>query len=337
VKILIIRLSSLGDIILTQPVVKLLKIKYPTSKITYLTKEVFGPLLKTFPEVDEIITWENLKNTKDILRKCYFDLVVDLHKKISTKLACYHSNYKQCVTYDKKHFLRWQITKKITNKSIDSTLDLYFSALKKIGINEKYTYPMIKISQNCIDKAIKLLANYNINFAKYKIAVFPGATHPTKMYPINYLAKFISLIPKSWNCQFVVMGSYEEKELGLNLKRIIGNDIIEICGATDLELLPAVVSQMDGVISNDSGSMHVAAALGLPQMAIFGATHTRLGFRPLNEKAIIIQSNIKCQPCSLHGGKYCKKGNFECMTSIKPTYLLDRFKFMFEKYILNLD
>ncbi len=336
-KILIIRLSSLGDIILTQPVVKILREKYPESEIYFLTKDVFQPIIKTFPEVDEIISWEWVKENRGAFKKQFFDLVVDLHKKLSTQIIRFYSDYKKFISYDKQHFLRWLIVKKMTKKSINSTLDLYCSALKKIGINDKYLFPKISISQKNKTKAINLLSNYNLNFSKYKIAVFPGATHSTKMYPIDYLAKFISLVPKSWNCQFVIMGSYKEKELGLKLKRIFGGEIVEICGATDLELLPAVISQMDAIISNDSGSMHLAAALELPQIAIFGATHTDLGFRPLNKKAIILQSGIKCQPCSLHGGKYCKKGSFECMMSLKPTFLLEKFKYMFEKFILNLD
>lgn len=336
-KILIIRLSSLGDIVLTQPIIKILKNRYPESEISYLTKKIFAPIVTTFPGVDKIIEWEGIQITKAVLKKESYDLIIDLHKKLRTKMVCYYSNYKKFVSYDKKHFLRWLIVKKLTKKSINSTLDLYSSALKKININDEYSYPKISVSLQSIAKAIELLTNYNLNFSKYKIAVFPGATHSTKMYPLNYLAKFISLVPKSWNCQFIIMGSYKEKELGLNLKRMVGDNLIEICGATDLELLPAVLSQMDGVISNDSGSMHIAAALNLPQIAIFGATHTSLGFRPLNKKAIVLQSNIKCQPCSLHGGKYCKKGSFECMTSIKPSFLLSKFKLMFERDILNLE
>jgi len=112
------------------------------------------------------------------------------------------------------------------------------------------------------------------------------------------------------------MGDWNEKNIAYRLKRLTGVPLYDLIGAFALGLLPAAMSLLDIVITNDSGPMHIAAALGKSQIAIFGATHPRLGFRPLNDNAVIIQSENKCRPCSLHGSDNCRKYQLKCMYDI---------------------
>jgi heptosyltransferase-2 len=83
-----------------------------------------------------------------------------------------------------------------------------------------------------------------------------------------------------------------------------------------------MIKQASVVVTNDSGPMHIAAALAKPQIALFGATTPQLGFAPLNEKAIVLCQNLPCQPCSLHGQETCPKRHFACMLSIKPEAII---------------
>lgn len=83
-----------------------------------------------------------------------------------------------------------------------------------------------------------------------------------------------------------------------------------------------VIGACDLVLSNDSGPMHLAAALGKKQVALFGATHPRLGFSPMNDNAVVLCRDLDCQPCSLHGGHACPKGHFGCMTGIPAEKIL---------------
>ena len=318
-KILILRLSSIGDIVLTQPVAQVLRETYPKASIEYLTKEPYIGLVKSFGCVDKIHVWNNKKTILRKLRGQKFDVVIDLHSKLNTFFIKLSVCGRKTVTYSKKHFLRWKIIKKLTNKSILSTVDVYFTALSKLGIKEKIKYPRLYP-----DPELKNIVNFHENYSSKKlIGIFPGALHKTKMYPLDKLAEFINIIPEDWKCKFLILGSGSEKDLAEELATKFKLDLTNLCGEFDIPNLIGVIDQFDGMISNDSGPMHIAAALGIPQIAIFGATHPKLGFAPLNKRSVVLSSNISCQPCSLHGGDRCPKKHFLCMKSISPELIKD--------------
>ena len=311
-KILILRLSSIGDIVLTQPVAKVLREVYPDATIDYLTKEPFIGIVEAFGCIDTIHIWKNKRGLLKKIRMQRFDLVIDLHSKLNTFIIKSLVRGKKIVTYNKKHYLRKKIVKKITEKSIASTVNLYFSVLKKIGITETIEYPKLysdKLQKISLEKKFP---------GKKLIGIFPGALHATKMYPLEKLVKFINSVPSRWNCKFIILGSKSEKPLSAELQENTKTELLDLCGEFNISQLISVINNMDVIISNDSGPMHIAAALKKPQIALFGATHPRLGFAPLNKKAVTISSNISCQPCSLHGSAICPKGHFLCMNSISP-------------------
>ncbi len=345
-KILIIRFSSIGDIILTEPVIKFIKITYPDSEIHYLTKPSFIELISLFNHIDQIYTWENKKILINTLKNNHYDLVIDLHNKFNSFLVKYLINPNKIVTYSKKHLLRSLIVKKISKISIDSTVKLYLSSFKtlnkklfnEISVAESLPntcFPTIQLSEG--NKRVNEISeNYNIPVSKTLIAIFPGATHFTKQYPIDLWINFINRIPNEWQCQIVLLGGHQEKYHASRIKTGCPNKTFDLCGVFSLKELAYFINMCSLVISNDSGPMHLTAALKKPQIALFGATHTCLGFKPLNDKAIIIQQNLNCQPCSLHGSSRCPKGHFWCMRSIKPEFLVDTLKESLEKFVWNI-
>jgi heptosyltransferase-2 len=345
-KILIVRFSSLGDIILTEPIVRYLRIHYPEAKIDYLTKKAFKSVVQHFTGLNNILLWENKSALLKYIRNEQYDILIDLHDKFNTFIVKSLAFAQKTVTYEKKHLFRKLLVKKLLKDNIDSTLDLYFTVFKKIDkdLYEKYSsrenhsqfYPKILANTESVSETEELYQNYNINHNKTLIGVFPGASYNTKQYPLDYWINFLEMIPESWNCQFIILGSYEEKYQAIKIKNSVNIKPVDLCGKFNLSELIDFVSKLDGIISNDSGPMHIAAALNKPQIAIFGATNTILGFRPLNDKAIIMQSEIKCSPCSLHGGDFCPKKHFKCMRDQKPSLLLKQFKDLLEKSIWKL-
>jgi heptosyltransferase-2 len=311
-KILILRLSSIGDIVLTQPVAKVLREVYPNATIDYLIKKPYVGIVEAFGCIDTIHTWKNKREILRKLKKQKYDLVIDLHSKLNTFIIKSLVRGKKTITYNKKHYLRKKIVRKITGKSITSTVELYFSALKKIGITQTIEHPALYPDKS---KKISLGEKFP---GKKLIGIFPGALYATKMYPLKKLVKFIDSVPSRWNCKFIILGSKTEKLLSAELQENTKTELLNLCGEFNISQLISVINNMDVIISNDSGPMHIAAALSKPQIALFGATHPRLGFAPLNKKAVIISSNIYCQPCSLHGSAICPKGHFLCMNSISP-------------------
>ena len=333
-KIAIIRLSSIGDIVLTQPILYNLKKQYPNSKIYYISKQKYFPLLDCISDIHKKIPYEKLKKNK-LKDLPEFDLIIDLHSKLSTFLIKLKLKANKKITYNKKHFTRFLIVKKLTDKTIDSTLDLYLSALKKIKFNFEFIFPTLKPKNSDKAKINQLFTDYRVIKKKTIIGLFPGAAHKTKQYPWQKWVNFINSVPDNWNCQFLILGSNDDKFVATKIKRKT-NNTLDMTGAVDLRELVFLIDQLDGVISNDSGPMHIAAALKKPQIALYGATDTSLGFKPLNEKAIVIESNIPCQPCSLHGSNYCPKRHFYCMNSISFRIIKESFQDLLENYIWKL-
>lgn len=316
-KILIIRLSSLGDVVLTQSTVQTLRGEFPEAEIHYLTKKAYAPLVEMFNCVDEIHYWDNKPEILKNLKRDKFDLAIDLHAKFNTFIIKKYIRAKKTVTYNKKHFLRKKIVKHKTNETISSTVDLYYSALQKAGLTYSKKEPRLYPKTD-----LKIPQILNKQKDHWNIGIFPGALHKTKQYPLEKFSELINSFNTKENIRFFLFGSKEERHLCRELKEKTEMQIIDMCSELNLDQLVSAIDKMDLIISNDSGPMHIAAALQKPQIAIFGATHPKLGFAPLNKNAIVLSADLDCQPCTLHGNDQCKLGHFDCMNSIAPEQII---------------
>lgn len=319
-KILVIRLSSIGDIVLTQPVVAALQAYHPQCEIHYLTKSAFIPVVRSFGMPLAIHAYEELQSVAALIsfgNLHRFDLVLDLHNKLSTFIIKNLIRGRQTFTYNKKHGLRRRIVQHKTSEKIASTIELYCTALHKAGIECDVTPPVLHPDTSVRSAALSALQRLKSE-AVPLIGLFPGAQHNTKQYPIEQLAKAITLLASERPCRFAVLGSASERHLAQQLMEHVSVELHDFCGAYTLAELISAVDLLDAVVTNDSGPMHIAAALAKPQVAIFGSTHPHLGFAPHNSRAIILGAPLGCRPCSLHGGEECPLGHFDCMHSITP-------------------
>jgi heptosyltransferase-2 len=330
-KILIVRLSSLGDIVLTEPVVRALHRHYPEAEIHYLAKAGFAPILASIPGIDRVWAWSaDDKAIRKPLREERYDLLIDLSAKPRSQQIARIVHPKQKVVYDKLHFTRWLITKRLTKKTIDSTVDLYFSALRKLGINESFGNPQLVPDPAREAEIDAILGEARLPLDKTLVGIFPGAAHPTKRWPVAYWRHTMEIVPTAWNLHYVLLGSPGDSEDANAIATGFAN-VTNLCGRFDTGQLPGIVNRMRIVLSNDSGPMHIAAALGKPQVAIFGSTHRKLGFRPLNPKAIVLESDVPCRPCHLHGRDSCPKGHLKCLLQVTPPHLKKTLKSMLEQ------
>lgn len=306
IKILIVRFSSLGDIILTQAIIRQLKILYPDSKIDYLTKPIFKPLISTYFDVNSVFTeYKSLTSLLE-LRKQKYDLVLDLHNKFNSWFAKTIINGEKTVTYDKKRSLRKKIVAHKTGLSINSTVDLYNSVFDKIQKPFTFLEPEIILNEK-----LDLLPAKN----KLNVVIFPGATHNTKRIPQHKLISFINNY-KHPDTNFYLLGSAGESDITAEIAQKSNKSCMNLAGEYSLESVFSAINEADIVITNDSGPMHIAAILRKPQIAFFGSTNVSLGFRPLNSKSKIITHPIDCSPCTLHGQKECPLLHFACMQNI---------------------
>lgn len=316
---LIIRLSSLGDIILTQPVIAELQTRFPDCRITYVCKPEYASVVRLMAPDIEILSYREELSFFDSLRRRSFDVALDLHGKVASNLIMFSTKAAQRYTYQKRRQLRQAIVAHKTDLSIPSTVGLYYSALNNLFA--KHISPILnpKIEAPQLSADTVLLPELQPD--EKLIAIFPGAAHQTKIYPEYLWHQFFEIAEPNW--RFVMLGSKKEAPIAARLQKALPDRIENRCGDYSFEQLAWLISKCDLTISPDSGPMHLAAALSVPQIAIFGSTHPRLGFAPMNPKARILCADLDCQPCTLHGRLSCPLGHYDCMKKISPQMIRD--------------
>lgn len=308
---------------LTTPIIRTFRTHFPDAEIHFLTKKHYAPLLEYNPNIDNLISYdaENESMLQLIIRlqKEHYTHIIDLHDKLRSALIKRFVRVK-VFTYNKKHTYRKKLLKDRNLKPISSTLDLYASVLEYFNI----TLDERKLDL-CLPENDKAIANTFVpHDGKKIVAISPGASWFTKQYPAEYFKKLIQHLLNNYNVRIVLIGTEKEKNLTAELARVSEAEIIDLGGKTTLIESAVIIKHSDLFISGDCGPMHIAAAFEVPQIAIFGPTHPKLGFSPLNQNAEVLTLNLDCSPCTLHGNNRCPKGHFKCMMDLSPDLVLER-------------
>lgn len=310
-KILVIRLSSFGDIILTFPFLKRLKDTFPNSLVYYVTKSFYQNLVELSPHIDKIIIYnDDLYFTRGLIRKIKFDYVFDLHKNFKSYfLTLFNKGRKY--RYKKENFKKFLLIKFKINlfNNVIPVYQKYINTLRYFSENIDSSYPEIdlKFEKNpIIDPGYVLLA--------------PSSKHYTKIYPAEY---FIDIISKNKNKRYILVGDSSARDI--NICNFIARDnenVINLCNKTNFKQLANLIYNADYVICNDSGILHLAELLRKKVFVFFGSTVKEFGFYPvLNTTTIFENNNIKCRPCSKNGKEKCPKKHFKCMKEIQQNIL----------------
>ena len=321
-KVLFIRFSSLGDVLLTTPVIRTFRTHFPDAEIHFLTKKPFASLLEYNPNIDTLIHFdaENESILKLIIRlqKEHYTHIIDLHDKLRSALIKRFVKGK-VFTYNKKHTYRKKLLKDRNLKPISSTLDLYASVLENfnLGLDER------KLDLFLPDNEEVIAASFLPSDKKRIVTISPGASWYTKQYPTEYYKKIIRNLLDHYDIGIVLIGTGQEKNLTAKLASVSETEILNLGGRTTLIESAVIIKHSDLFISGDCGPMHIAAAFEVPQIAIFGPTHPKLGFAPINPNAEVLTLNLDCSPCTLHGNNRCPKDYFKCMMDLSPDLVLE--------------
>jgi len=326
-KILVIRFSSIGDIVLTTPVIRCLKNQLQEVEIHVLTKKKFSNLYKTNPYINKVYEFDDsLKRNIEELKIEHYDYVVDLQKnkrsvRVTRALGRLHASF------PKLNFRKFLLsTFKINIMPDIHIVDRYFKAVEKLGVKNDY---------QGLDFFISEKNNYDIsqlpeNFQKGYYAFVIGGTYKTKILPSVKIVEIIKKINKA----VVLLGGPDDIEreeeiiYGVNeTTRQQDNEgsknsqILNLVGKINLEQSASIVKNADSVLTNDTGLMHIAAAFHKNIVSVWGNTVPELGMYPYlpkeKEKCHIVEcKDVKCRPCSKLGFKECPKKHFRCMMEI---------------------
>lgn len=312
-KILLIRFSSIGDIVLTTPVIRCLKNQLHV-ELHILTRKNNHHLFTNNPYVDQIYSYENsLSEVIPRLKKEAYDHVVDLHKNLRSfrvRLAL----MRPASSFPKLNVKKYLLVRFKINRMPDiHIVDRYFEAVKPLGIsNDGKGLDYFIPEQDCLQ-----LADLPEPFRKGFVAVVIGGKHTTKVLPAS---KVISVCQKV-SCPVILLGGQEDAETGSLIVDALGNRAWNSCGLLNLHQSASVLRLAKSVLTNDTGLMHIAAAFKKPIVSVWGNTLPELGmypYLPAKEAPSVIIENKKldCRPCSKIGFNQCPKGHFKCMLDL---------------------
>jgi len=311
-KILIIRFSSIGDIVLTTPVIRCLKTQLPDAEIHYLTKTHNHLLLKENPYLSKLWLYEkNFKELLPHLKAENFDFIVDLHKNLRSSYVLFHLR-KPYGTFQKLNLKKWMIV----NLRIDRLprvhiVDRYFTAVNRLNILNDgkgldYFIPSAE------EVALNLLPE---PFREGFITFVIGGKHTTKIFPEEKVAEVCHKISRP----VVLLGGKEDEERGRRIELLAKGAVYNACGRFSINQSASLIRQARQVITNDTGLMHIAAAFGKTIISIWGNTIPEFGMYPYLEgkeypRSLISEvKGLSCRPCSKLGFDKCPKGHFRCM------------------------
>lgn len=319
-KILIIRFSSIGDIVLTSPIIRSLKKQLNVVNIHYVTKSTFKQILENNPYLDKLYLFDNnISEINKLLKAENYDLVIDLHNNLRSLRLKFFLNTKN-FSFNKLNVRKFFAVnfKTINVLPKKHIVDRYYDAVKKIGVKNDHQGLDYFIHEKDVINCKDLFFN---NIESKFIVLVIGGSYFTKKIPLKKLNEICS----NSKLPIVILGGYDEIIIA-NILLNNHKNIINTCGQYSLNQSASIINQAEWVITSDTGLMHIAAAFNKKIISVWGNTIINFGMSPylpnINNKLLEI-SNLKCRPCSKLGFKKCPKGHFKCMNDIDFSFVSD--------------
>ncbi len=321
----IIRLSSIGDIVLTSALIRSIKVTDKTATIDFVTDKAFKEVLEFNPHINKILLYDKKKSLaqNDMLRKEINtnSKIIDLQNNLRTRIL--RRNFSNVVKIEKRRLQKLALVhlKKFPKKQPIIPL-LYIQAAKDYGI---------KYDGGALEFWLEEERNLDFypperratNFCLKKIAIAPGAKHFTKRWLSENFIKTIEKIHQKYNVEFCLLGGRSDMNICQEIEEKISAleqniHIKNFAGQTSLLTSAQLLDTCDLILTNDTGLMHIAAARRVPVMALFGSTVKEFGFAPFGVQNIVCETELKCRPCTHIGRASCPQKHFNCMSQLSP-------------------
>jgi ADP-heptose:LPS heptosyltransferase len=308
-KILILRFSSIGDIVLTTPVIRCLKSQLADAEIHFATKAGFKTILENNPYIDKIHLLDKSTDTLiNTLKTEKFDVVIDLHNNIRTRRIKWALSVRS-YTFNKLNVRKWLLVNlKLKTMPDVHVVDRYLETVKALGVendNKGLDYfipPQDIVNRNTLPSA----------FHNEYVAIAIGAQHATKRLPENKLLELVQKI----SLPVILLGGKEDSEMALRLISQLPDKaaVYNACGSYKLNQSASIIQQSRYLYSHDTGLMHIGAAFQKRIISIWGNTVPEFGMYPYQTEHVIWEKKgLSCRPCSKIGYKSCPKNHFNCM------------------------
>jgi heptosyltransferase-2 len=311
-KVLIIRFSSIGDIVLTTPVIRCMKQQLPNIEIHYLTKYSFREILQTNPYIDKLhLIDENLDIIIADLRKENFNYIIDLHNNVRSLKVKRALKKVKAYSFNKLNIRKWLLTAlKINLLPPVHIIERYMETVYEIGVQNDGNGLDYFVPEKDVVPDNDVPASHSLGY----IGIVIGAAHNTKKLPLHKLKELCTKI----NHPVILLGGAEDRKLGKEIASVDTIKIYNSCGKFNLNESADLVRRAKVIITHDTGLMHIAAAFNKPIISIWGNTVPAFGMTPYFGNSMVANTifeikKLWCRPCSKLGFKKCPLGHFKCM------------------------
>ena len=336
---LIIRFSSIGDIILSSLLLRTFHKRFPDCRIDYLIKSEYAELVRHNPHVTNLIELptaggtQQLRDIRRQVRRTSYDLIIDIHG--STRSRYVSAGFPNVVRIRKRKLARFFLVKTKLNLydwfgGSPGVAERYLETVHRFGVQNDGNGLEVFIPENIAAEAAVTVRVAGITPGQKVIGVCPSARHNNKMWPAERFAEAAAALSAEENAAIVLFGSgldetLRSAEIKARIEAITpGRTVLDVSGGLSLAETAALMDHCAVVITNDSGLMHLAAARKRKVVAIFGPTVQQLGFFPYGTRNIVVEDrSVRCRPCTHVGLEYCPRGHFKCMNNISPSRVVE--------------
>jgi len=341
-KTLVVRFSSIGDIVLSSPMLRALRAKFVDGQIDYVTRREYAELVKfnhhlnhTY-EFDTATGFEGLRKLKRTIKSEGYDLIVDIHDSLRSKYLRGLRGTKQIAVVKKRvieRSLLVQAKKNIYREAV-SVVDRYVEPLKRFGIENDGKGLELHIPDEVLFRISGKIATLRLERFERIIGICPGARHFTKRWPPQRFAELAARLANEMKAKVLVFGGEGDSgicsSIAARITELAGIErATDYCGRLGLLETAAAMEYCDAILTNDTGLMHMATAMRRKIVAIFGSTVKEFGFFPYQAEGFVLERDgLYCRPCSHIGRSACPEGHFRCMEEISVDEVFQKAKML---------
>jgi heptosyltransferase-2 len=319
--LLLVRFSSIGDIILTTPLLRAIRRRHPGSRITVLTKDAYRPLLGDNPQVNVVLGMDSKRPLASVaaeLRAERYTHLLDLHGSLRSWAlrALVPGHWRG---YSKHRLSRAVLIRAKRNiyPNTGPVAERYFEAARDLDVAPDGNPPEFFLNHKARAAAAAWLAGVGIAADRPMVAVAPGAAHATKRWPREHWRALIEQLVEE-GFDIAVVGGENDAPLASRLVEVSPTRVASAAGKFGLQETGAILETACAVVSGDTGVMHMATGVGTPVVALFGPTVEPFGFFPYSNVARVLELPLPCRPCSSQGTARCPLGHHRCLRDLLP-------------------
>jgi lipopolysaccharide heptosyltransferase II len=326
--VLAVRFSSIGDILLTTPLLRAIRHSHPGARVTVVTKRAYLPLLSHNPHVHRVIglaPGRSLTSLATELRGDQYTDLLDLHDNLRSRILrlLVPGRWR---SYPKHRLARWLLVHAKRNRYRDRrpVPERYFSAARHLQVVPDGAPPEFFIGREAIEEATAWLGSAGLASAAKIVALAPGAAHATKRWPLEHWRALIDRVVAD-GLPIMILGGPDDA--GIAAELAAGRSgVVNAAGRFGLQGTGALLQRASVLVSGDTGVMHMATGVGAPVVALFGPTVEAFGFFPYTRVARVVELPLSCRPCSTQGGPRCPLGHHRCMIDIHAGAVYDKLR-----------